>query len=57
MPSSVFANSGELAKPVLGDNAVERLDQSREHVRSTQGRGPREPRAGKARSGRRTGIA
>ena len=31
-----LANSGKLAKPVLGDNAVERLDERREGVRSAQ---------------------
>jgi hypothetical protein len=31
-----LANSGELAKPVLGGNPVERLDERREGVRSAQ---------------------
>ena len=31
-----LANSGELAKPVLGDNAVERLDERRERIRGAQ---------------------
>jgi hypothetical protein len=31
-----LANPGELAKSVLGDNAVERLDQRRERVRGAQ---------------------
>jgi hypothetical protein len=31
-----LANSGKLAKPVLGDNAVERFDERREGVRSAQ---------------------